>query len=130
MNVQVSGSIGFKRSQKELGYSDSIKYMSAYVMQSDIMCPTATGREALIFSSKLRSEKSPEEQMEIVEDVLKSLKLDDCQHTRTGNDAVRGMSGGEKKRTAVGVELVIEPRLIFLDVWLSLICLLYKVQRK
>ena len=113
---QVTGSVGYKESEYTLGQSDNIKYISAYVMQNDIMCATATGEEALYFSSRLRSEKTKEEQNEIIEHVIESLKLDSCRNTRVGNDAIRGMSGGEKKRTSVGVELVTEPELIFLDV--------------
>ena len=114
--LQVTGSVASKGSEYILGSSDNIKYISAYVMQSDIMCPTATAAEALYFSSRLRSEKSQQEQDEIIEHVIKSLKLDACRDTRVGNEAIRGMSGGEKKRTSVGLELVTEPALIFLDV--------------
>mmetsp|Transcript_64833 Transcript_64833/g.103157 ORF Transcript_64833/g.103157 Transcript_64833/m.103157 type:complete len:720 (+) Transcript_64833:91-2250(+) len=113
--IQVTGSVAYKGSEYKLGHSDSIKYISAYVMQHDIMCPTATASETLRFSSKLRSTKSVEEQQEIIEHVIQSLKLDDCKDTRIGNEAIRGMSGGEKKRTSVGMELVVEPELIFLD---------------
>ena len=115
----MSGSIGYKGREFRLGGSDEIKYLSAYVLQNDIMCPTATAQEALLFSSKLRSdpnERSMEKQLEIIQSVMNSLKLNDCKDTRVGNDAIRGMSGGEKKRTSVGVELVVEPALIFLDV--------------
>ena len=114
--TQVTGSVGYKQQRFELGESDEIKYISAYVMQNDIMCPTATGREALLFSSKLRSKQSKEKQLKIIDSVATSLKLTDCQNTHVGNDAIRGMSGGEKKRTSVGVELVVEPSLVFLDV--------------
>ena len=82
---------------------------------------TATAEEALTFSSKLRSTKTLEEQQKIINHVIESLKLTDCTDTRVGNDAIRGMSGGEKKRTSVGVELVTEPELIFLDVRYSMI---------
>ena len=102
-----------------MGYSDQIKHISAYVLQNDIMCPTATCEEALLFSSKLRSDikqKPIDKQLDIINNVIHSLKLTDCKTTRVGNDAIRGMSGGEKKRTSVGVELVVEPSLIFLDV--------------
>ena len=59
----MTGSVGYKQKVFALGNSDEIKYISAYVMQHDIMCPTATCQEALQFSSKLRSNKSIEEQV-------------------------------------------------------------------
>eukprot|EP01084_Bolivina_argentea_P231666 390610_1 len=115
IGTAVSGSVGFKEKEYRLGDSDSIKYILAYVMQNDIMCPTATGREALLFSAKLRGEKDHETQLKIIDNVTNSLKLNNCSNTQIGNDAIRGMSGGEKKRTSVGVELVVQPALIFLD---------------
>eukprot|EP01083_Nonionella_stella_P076860 209593_1 len=111
----VTGSVGYEETEFKLGVSDEIKHLSAYVMQHDIMCPTATCREALLFSSKLRSQNTPTKQLQIIESVTTSLKLTECQNTRVGNEAIRGMSGGEKKRTSVGVELVVQPSLVFLD---------------
>ena len=84
-------------------------------MQNDIMCPTATCNETLLFSSKLRSTNNINKQLEIIQHVTKSLKLDDCGNTKVGNESIRGMSGGEKKRTSVGCELITNPSLIFLD---------------
>ena len=72
-----------------------------------------------MFSSKLRcdAQKKPiDQQLNIINNVINSLKLTDSRSTRIGNDAIRGMSGGEKNRTSVGVELVVEPSLLFLDV--------------
>ena len=115
----MNGSIGYKQKEFVLGDSDQIKYISAYVLQNDIMCPTASCQEALLFSSKLRGDpiqKPINKQLEIIENVISSLKLKDCRSTRIGNDTLRGMSGGERKRTSVGIELVVEPSLIFLDV--------------
>ena len=74
-----------------------------------------TCREALTFSAKLRRKDTVHAQTAIINAVSESLKLDDCRDTRIGDDAIRGLSGGEKKRTSVGVELVVEPNLIFLD---------------
>ena len=112
---QVTGAVGYQQHEWRLGDSDQIKYISAYVMQSDILCPTATCRETLMFSSKLRSPYGEDKRLRIIDAVTTSLKLKDCGDTRVGDDAIRGMSGGEKKRTSVGVELVVEPNLIFLD---------------
>ena len=38
-----------------------------------------------------------------------------CQNTPIGNEATRGISGGEKKRTSIGVELLTDPQILFMD---------------
>jgi ATP-binding cassette, subfamily G (WHITE), eye pigment precursor transporter len=43
------------------------------------------------------------------------MKLTKCQGTHIGGPLVKGISGGERKRTSVGVELITDPSLIFLD---------------
>ena len=43
------------------------------------------------------------------------MKLNKCQNTRIGGPLVKGVSGGERKRTSIGVELITDPNLIFLD---------------
>ncbi|GAB5357086.1 hypothetical protein AAMO2058_000344100, partial [Amorphochlora amoebiformis] len=47
--------------------------------------------------------------------VLKQLDLTHVQHTRVGDELTRGLSGGEKKRVSIGIELVANPSAIFLD---------------
>ena len=47
--------------------------------------------------------------------VLQELGLVKCADTIVGNDLVRGISGGEKKRLNIATELVTDPSLIFLD---------------
>ena len=43
------------------------------------------------------------------------MKLVKCQDTKIGGDLIKGISGGERKRTSIGVELISNPSLIFLD---------------
>ena len=50
-----------------------------------------------------------------IEKIIKDLGLEKCRDTWIGNHLFRGLSGGEKKRTAIGVELITDPSVIFLD---------------
>lgn len=47
--------------------------------------------------------------------LIRDLGLDKCAHTKIGSELVKGVSGGERKRTSIGVELLTNPSLIFLD---------------
>eukprot|EP00493_Phyllostaurus_siculus_P001000 UN01006 len=50
-----------------------------------------------------------------VEDILEKLKLTKCADTYVGGKLVPGISGGQKKRTAIAQELVFDPEILFLD---------------
>ena len=50
-----------------------------------------------------------------MDSVIKLLSLEKCRATRVGNEFKRGISGGEKKRTNIGIELIGMPSLIFMD---------------
>lgn len=88
---------------------------SAYVQQDDILFQTMTVRECLTFAARLKLEASEEEKMSRVNHMIKTLKLTKCQNTRIGGPLVKGVSGGERKRTSIGVELITDPNLVFLD---------------
>lgn len=47
--------------------------------------------------------------------MLADLKLSHVANTKIGNNLIRGVSGGERKRVSIGVELITDPSLIFLD---------------
>ena len=47
--------------------------------------------------------------------VIDRFKLQSCRDTYIGNTLIRGISGGERKRTAVGVELIARPNILLLD---------------
>ena len=38
-----------------------------------------------------------------------------CQNTKIGGPLIKGVSGGERKRTSIGVEIITDPKMIFLD---------------
>jgi len=74
-----------------------------------------TVRECFEFAAKLKLHGSEESKLQRVENLLATLKLFKAQNTLIGGALVKGISGGERKRTAVGVELITDPSLLFLD---------------
>lgn len=44
-----------------------------------------------------------------VEDVIAELRLRQCANTRVGNEYLRGVSGGERRRVSIGVQLLWNP---------------------
>lgn len=118
LNV-LSGRIGFKKGTKITGtikvngtIIDPLKYRKniAYVMQEDTLYPTSTPREAITMSATLRQQDECN-----IDNIINSLKIDKCQNTIVGSKLLKGISGGEKKRTSIGIEMVTEPQIIFLD---------------
>jgi ABC-type multidrug transport system ATPase subunit len=89
----------------------------AFVAQDDSLQVTSTPREAIYFSAKLRLPRdTPERNLEkLVNKMIKELGLIHCADTYVGGALVKGISGGERKRTSVGVELVVKPAMVFLD---------------
>lgn len=98
---------------------DPVQWRSriAYVMQDDALFATSTVRETVAFSARMRLPKAGEHGTvkEEVDALLKALRLTNCADTYIGNSLIRGVSGGERKRCAVGVELVACPNLLLLD---------------
>lgn len=90
---------------------------SAYVMQQDVLLPTLTVRETLRYAADLRlpPPTSSEERHRVVEEVILELGLKECANTRIGNNVHKGCSGGEKRRTSLGVQMLANPSVLFLD---------------
>jgi ABC-type multidrug transport system ATPase subunit len=94
-----------------------IRQQIAFVAQDDSLQITSTPRESIRFSAKLRLPRSVtnRELDELTDRMLQELGLTNCADTIVGGPLLKGISGGERKRTSVGVELVVKPALIFLD---------------
>jgi ABC-type multidrug transport system ATPase subunit len=74
-----------------------------------------TVRECLEFAAKLKLQGTYDDKIRRVEEIVKELRLNKCQNTKIGGPLIKGVSGGERKRTSIGVELITDPQLIFLD---------------
>uniref|UniRef100_A0A6Q2Z1W6 ABC transporter domain-containing protein n=1 Tax=Esox lucius TaxID=8010 RepID=A0A6Q2Z1W6_ESOLU len=95
-----------------------LRLTSGYVVQDDILMGTLSVRENLLFSGNLRLDPrrySSSEKQHRVNTVIQDLGLQDCAHTKIGTEFLRGVSGGEKKRCSIGMELITSPSLLFLD---------------
>lgn len=99
------------------GTPDASKIRSAYVIQQDILLHTLTVRETLTYAAQLRlpSSVTQAERKQLVEQVILELGLKEAADTRIGNHAHKGCSGGEKRRTSIGVQLLSNPSLLYLD---------------
>eukprot|EP00913_Durusdinium_trenchii_P022782 g21387.t2 len=93
----------------------------AYVMQDDALLPYETPREYFHFSASMRLSQgiSRTQREEFVNNLLSTLSLQRCANTIVGSELVKGLSGGERKRTSVGIELITNPKMLFLDEPLS-----------
>ncbi|XP_059682779.1 broad substrate specificity ATP-binding cassette transporter ABCG2 [Gavia stellata] len=95
----------------------NFKCTSGYVVQDDVVMGTLTVRENLKFSAALRLPKSVKEQekTERVNQIIKELGLTKVADSKVGTQFSRGVSGGERKRTNIGMELITDPAILFLD---------------
>ncbi|WP_433343037.1 FHA domain-containing protein [Streptomyces sp. CA-253872] len=82
------------------------------VPQDDILHKELTVRRALRYAAKLRfpADTSEQERQDRITEVLRELKLDIHQDKK-----VTSLSGGQRKRVSVALELLTKPSLIFLD---------------
>eukprot|EP01087_Luapelamoeba_hula_P004661 TRINITY_DN1458_c0_g1_i3.p1 TRINITY_DN1458_c0_g1~~TRINITY_DN1458_c0_g1_i3.p1 ORF type:complete len:729 (+),score=90.59 TRINITY_DN1458_c0_g1_i3:131-2317(+) len=90
----------------------------AYVMQDDILHGDLTTRETFTFTAALRLPRAaihPSVCKRRVQYIIEELGLEDCSSTRIGTPASRGVSGGQRKRVSIGVEMITEPSVLFLD---------------
>lgn len=91
------------------------KRLSGYVPQEDALFGSLTVEETLMYSALLRVHGGKKEASIRVKGLLKELGLDHVAKTRIGTGSNRGISGGEKRRVSIGVELVHDPPVILID---------------
>ncbi|XP_047318878.1 ABC transporter G family member 12-like [Impatiens glandulifera] len=111
-NVVMTGEVLLNGKKKRLDYG-----VVAYVTQEDTMLGTLTVRETIAYSASLRlpSTMTKEEITAIVNSTITDMGLEDCADRLIGNWHLRGISGGEKRRLSIALEILTRPRLLFLD---------------
>lgn len=96
----------------------TINGVCSYVRQDDnFLLSHLTVRETLQYAAELRMEGSLTKQQKHskVEDIIDLLGLRDCADVIIGSSAVKGCSGGQRRRVSIGIQLVTEPACLFLD---------------
>jgi len=78
---------------------------------------TLTVREAVYYSAQLQlpNSMSKSEKKERAETTIKEMGLQDAVDTRIGGWGVKGLSGGQKRRVSICIEIITRPKLLFLD---------------
>nr|XP_034575337.1 ABC transporter G family member 25-like isoform X2 [Setaria viridis] len=99
------------------GLMQSYKKIIGFVPQDDIVHGNLTVEENLWFSSCCRLSKgmSRSHKVRVLERVIESLGLQEIRNSLVGTVEKRGISGGQRKRVNVGIEMVMEPSLLILD---------------
>ncbi|RLN94064.1 hypothetical protein BBJ28_00017554 [Nothophytophthora sp. Chile5] len=114
---QFSGELLLDGKKLSKGY----RRIAAYVQQDDSLYSTLTVRECISYSAQLRLPASLSDRVKdaMVDRIIAELNLGHVAHSRigsaTGGSGTRGVSGGERRRVSIGMELVTSPQILILD---------------
>lgn len=91
---------------------DALKKMIGYVPQSDIVYDNLSLYDMLKYTAKLRlpSDTSHKEREAAVDKAIATVEL-----AEKKKSLIRSLSGGQRKRASIAVELLCDPNLLFLD---------------
>eukprot|EP00658_Telonema_sp_P-2_P025672 TRINITY_DN20337_c0_g1_i3.p1 TRINITY_DN20337_c0_g1~~TRINITY_DN20337_c0_g1_i3.p1 ORF type:complete len:624 (+),score=168.26 TRINITY_DN20337_c0_g1_i3:200-2071(+) len=92
--------------------------MCNYVPQEDVMLTALTPREALGFMARLRiggPNVTSDDRHRKIDEVLDALGIQECADTSVGTVEDKGISGGQRKRLSIAMELLDDPSVLVLD---------------
>ncbi len=97
-------------------HKEKLKGIIGHVPQDDLLFEELTVYQNLYFNAKLCFSDYSEEKIEnTVKKVLKELDLTDIKDLKVGNTINKVISGGQRKRLNIGMELMREPAILFVD---------------
>jgi len=95
---------------------DKIQGLIGFVPQDDLLLEELSVFENLYFNAKLCLDHfSEREILRRVEEILIDLELDEAKHLKVGNPLKKFISGGQRKRLNIALELIREPGVLFVD---------------
>ncbi|KAL9413822.1 hypothetical protein AB3S75_042334 [Citrus x aurantiifolia] len=111
-NTRQAGGILINGRKRALAYGTS-----AYVTQDDALITTLTVSEAVYYSAQLQlpDTMTKLQKKERAEMTIKEMGLQDAMNTRIGGWGAKGLSGGQKRRVSICIEMLTRPKLLFLD---------------
>ncbi|CAD6339224.1 unnamed protein product [Miscanthus lutarioriparius] len=114
---RLDGGIKGQITYNDTPYSPCLKRRIGFVTQDDVLFPQLTVEETLVFAAFLRLPAcmSKQQKRDRVDAIITELNLERCRHTKIGGAFVRRVSGGERKRTSIGNEILVDPSLLLLD---------------
>jgi ABC-type multidrug transport system ATPase subunit len=101
-------------------YSDEenshLKGVIGFVPQDDLLIEELTVWQNLYYSSKMCLDNLPESKLlEVVNNTLAELDLEEIRDLKVGNSLNKVISGGQRKRLNIALELIREPTILFVD---------------
>ncbi len=95
---------------------DRIEGVIGYIPQDDIVIEELTVYQNVLYSARFCLSNLPLEEIEVqVESLLKELDLYEVRHMVVGNPLKKYLSGGQRKRLNIALELIREPSILFVD---------------
>ncbi|VDI50556.1 ATP-binding cassette sub-family G member 5-like isoform X1 [Mytilus galloprovincialis] len=113
-NGQVGGKVYYNN---YLCTAEVIKQYAAYVMQADRLLHNLTVRETIRYAALLRlpGKMGSKEIDEKVDKAIAEMGLKHVADSRVGGSVVRGISGGERRRVTIAIQLLQDPKILLLD---------------
>jgi ABC-type multidrug transport system ATPase subunit len=94
----------------------SIEGVIGYIAQDDLLIEELTVFQNLFYNTKLCfGQKSDEEISDLVHEMLSTLGLTETADLKVGNPLDKTISGGQRKRLNIALELIREPAVLFID---------------
>ncbi|XP_073845598.1 ATP-binding cassette sub-family G member 1-like [Musca autumnalis] len=107
--LRTSGTIRVNDKPQKL---DEFHQISRYVLQEDYISPMFTINETLMYAAKFKLDagKTQQQRQEIIDEYLWIFQLEE-----KANSMIANISGGERKRLCVALELLNNPAVLFVD---------------
>lgn len=111
-NLRSKGDILINGRRQRLAFGTS-----AYVTQENVLMATLTVREAIYYSAQIQLPDTMllAEKLARADEAIQEMGLTSALDTRIGGRKTKGISGGQRKRLSICLEILTRPRLLFLD---------------